>query len=230
MPEQALTTELSADQVIAQLKGQSSKHATDEALATVSTAGGFLPYIQLMGSNSLMVKQNKFPMGHFALMKNRQPFDLTDSFVAMLLSWRPKAMQYKPDVKSYFDHSSPEFKAIEEASQVANSNKGYGPEFLLWLPDFDQVATFFLGNISGRMEAPNFLDCIKNSPTRVCKIISELATRKRDGATWHVAKKINHDLAVKMPNMAKVQPVLETFNNPPAVEKDEADSDTNQRG
>jgi len=223
-----LSTEPSASDVISLLKGQSSKYATSDALATVTKAGDFIPYIQLMGSNSELVKKGKFPMAHFALMKNKQPIDLTSSFVALLMSWRPKAMWYKPKVKSFFDTQSQAFKDTEEACKIPNSNKGYGPEFLIWLPDQDAIATFFMGNISGRMESPNFISCLENG-TRVCKIVSHLIEKKNSDQSWHAPKMETYDLTINYPSMDRIKDILDKFNNPPAVEE-EVDKDTEERG
>jgi hypothetical protein len=46
-----LISEASAADVLALLESNSNANANDKALATV-TSGGFLPYIQLYGSNS----------------------------------------------------------------------------------------------------------------------------------------------------------------------------------
>lgn len=226
MSEQTLTTEQSAADVIALLNANNrSQHATDAALKLVTTAGGFLPYIQVMGGNSAEVKRGKFPIGHFSLVKNKKLGDIGESFIALLLSWRPKAMRYKPTVMSYFDVNNPEFQKIEDLAKTPNSNCGFGPEFLMWLPDYGEFATLFLGNITGRIESPNLIHCLEKG-SKVCRLETHLIESKRNNNSWHGLRLVEHDLPVKYPQMADLTKVLESFNKPPesAVESAETES------
>ena len=86
------------------------KYANEKALAEVTKVGDWLPFIQLMGSNSTEVKQGKFPMGHFCLRSGRQLVDLGTSFVGVFLDWRPKAMKFDSKPISVFDTEHPKFK------------------------------------------------------------------------------------------------------------------------
>lgn len=226
MSDNTLTTELTAEQAIAVLREKNkSKYATPAAVTSVTSAGDYLPYIQVMGGNSEVVKRGEFPIGNFALMKQKKASSLGDSFVALLLSWRPKAMEYKPQVKAYYDPNSAVFTRVQERAQQPQSNCGYGPEFLLWLPDFATVCTFFMGNISGRMEAPNLIDRLENG-NQICKLKIEIAENKK--GIWHTAKMYPHDLQIVMPDMSTIVAVIDKFNTPPVVE--EAEPAGEQRG
>lgn len=229
--ENTLIEQPSAADVIALLQANGrSQYATDKALSTVTTAGGFLPYIQLHGSNSAEVKRGKFPIGHYALVKNKKNVDIGDGFVALLLSWRPKAMRYKPTVMSYFDTNNAEFQKIEDAAKSPNSNCGFGPEFLIWLPDHEEFATFFLGNISGRMESPNFIHCLEKG-SKICRAESVLIESKKNGHAWHTPQMAPYDVAIKFPPMEVLAKQLTAFNTPPATEAEpvEADDAANDR-
>lgn len=230
---QELTAEVSANDMINIMKSQGqSKYATEKALSTVTKVGSYLPYIQLMGSNSKVVKRKQFPMGNFALVENKVNHDLGDSFVAYLISWRPKAMQYAPTVQSYFDTESEAFKAVEAKADTKDSNCGFGAEFLLWLPDSRKLATLFLGNKTGRNEAPNLIACIE-SGVHKCRINAELIEDKKNDRDWHGAKLFPYDLDIKVfPSPDELKEQLEKFNNPPAAtsEPSEKDEETNERG
>lgn len=224
-----LTTEkkeLSAAQMIALMQEQGkSKHATEKALSTVTKVGNYLPYIQLHGSNSKIVKRGQFKMGNFALTKSKVNHDLGDSFITFAISWRPKAMQYKPTVLSVFDIESAQFKAIEAKDGQKDSNCGFGAEFLLWLPEHKELATLFLGNATGRNEAPNLISSVGSA----CRIGSVLIENKK--YEWHGAKVFPYDLPVNVwPDGDFLAEELKKFNNPPASTTDVAEKDDSEEG
>lgn len=191
-----------------------SKYATETALSEVTKVGDWLPYIQLMGSNSIEVKKGEFPMGHFALRKNRRMIDMGEEFIAYLIAWRPKAMQFAPKVLSYFDSTSEAFKAIEEKSKSKNAGCGYGPEFLVWLPEYKEMVTYFLGNKTGRNESPNLIALITDG-TYKCKQKSHLID---DGEhSWHGPMTLPYDLDIELPSVVTLRKELDKFNNPPAA-------------
>jgi hypothetical protein len=221
-----ISKELSASDMVALLEGNSqSVHSTEKALTSVTKVGDYLPYIQLCGSNTKQVKRGEFPMGHFSLVENKKLVDLGNVFTAFLVSWRPKAMQYAPSVVSYFDTESAEFKKIQQEADAPNSNKGFGPEFLIWLPDSKKLATFFLGNKTGRSEAPNLIACIKGA--RKCRIESVLIEDRRNDRSWHGPKMRPYDLEISsIPDRDELSRQLKKFNNPPVASTEAAEPDS----
>lgn len=214
----------SAADVLSVLKQSQGKYATDAALAEVTKAGDYLPYIQVMGSNNDKVKAGDFPMGCFAMMKGKQAINLGKFFIGMMLGWRPKAMQYKPSVLSFYNPESEVFKRIEIESTVPRSGKGYGPELLFWLPDTEEFASLFLGNPTGRYEAPNFLSAFKEGKI-TCKVACELIEYKKQKSSYHGARYYPYDLDVsKMPPVDRLTDVLYKFNNPPETEQEPAEA------
>lgn len=213
----------SAADTLALLDSQQSKYATKDAVAVVTTVGDYLPYVQLFGGNSLMCKESKIGMGHFGVTIGKNLTDLGTTFIAMLLSWRPKAMIYSPKVISYFDHSAKEFQDIQATADQKDSNKGYGPEFLLWLPELEKFATFFLGNKTGRNEAGNLISAINNGKRKV-KINSHLI--KTEKYSWHGPESSTYDLDIVMPPTDDLRKVLEKFNNPKPTEEEAAEATT----
>ena len=191
-----------------------SKFATKEALKTVTKVGDYLPRIQLMSSSSDIVKEGKFPMGHYALIKGKENYlDLTQEFICLILSWRPKAMQFQPDVISSYNPSSDLFKDIEERSKKPQSGCGYGPEFLLWLPEQVELVTYFMGNVTGRNEATNVMAlCPSNGKNGVCVFGSHLIKSKK--GTWHGPQVRPYNQEINLPDWALVKPEIEKFNNP----------------
>lgn len=210
-----LSTVSAADQIKA-LTSTRGKYADDSALTVVTKVGDWLPYIQLLGANNDEVKDGKFPMGAFALIENKQKVSIGTSFVALLLGWRPKAMDFS-NVQSFFDPKSDSFKSIQhDADHVKDSGKGYGPEFLIWLPEHKKLALFFLGNKTGRNEAPNIIGCLEKGSGQ-CRIKSTLIKDKRNNRSWHGPKMEAYDLPIDvLPDMELVKAEIEKFNNPPA--------------
>ena len=213
-----------------------SKYATDGTLATVTTAGDYLPYIQLMGSSSDLVKQSKFPMGHFAMMKGKDVIDLGDNLDVVILGWRPKAMEFASDgLVVAYNPENPEFIRIRDAALNGKRGFAFGAEYLVYMPDFDVVACYLLGNKSGRLESPNMIACFdqqrETNEYVVVEVKSDLAKNKK-GDTWHVPCVAPSESALtKMIQPDALAPILEKFNNPKEseVETVEDDGDTRAR-
>jgi hypothetical protein len=223
-----LTTQVSAADVLGLITETKSKYADDGAIAAVTSIGGYLPYIQLLGGNSKEAKKDGTLMGTFVLTKGKNMIRLGKEFTALILSWRTKAMQYKPKALSFYDRHSEAFKKIQATADEKNSNKGFGPEFLLWLPEHGEYATYFFGNKTGRVEAPNLLTCFKEG-NKKCKITSHLI--ETESYSWHGPRYVPYDLDVKLPpDMATLREVVTKFSNPPeSQEIEEAEKSDDSR-
>lgn len=201
------------------------KYSTPQALTTLTSAA-YLPRIQVMGGNNDIVKEGKFPIGHFALVTGKSMDDLTAEFNAVILSWRPKAMQFQPDVVSYYDPNSEGFKKLQErADSEPQSGCGYGPEYLLWLPDYEKFATLFCSNKTTRNEAPN----IHTFMRKACTFIIELIKSKK--YTWHGLRVGKCDLEVKLSPQEVMMGIVDKFNSPPETETEivEPESESRER-
>jgi hypothetical protein len=198
----------------------------DESIfKSLTTSTGFLPYLQLMSGASEIVKEGKFPIGHFALVEGKDLFDLGDTFVCLPLTWRPKAMQFQPEVLAYYDPESEGFKKLQEhADTMVSSGCGYGPEFLLWIPSVGKYATLFCANTTMRREAPNLLSHM----LRTCSIKSKLIKTKKH--TWHGPSIETVDVEIDLPDSEEARAKIDSFNNPPeqTVEIDDS-SDSRER-
>jgi hypothetical protein len=58
------------------------------------------------------------------------------------------------EILSVFDPQNPEFVRISEKSLEKDSRAMYGPEFLVWVSEAEEFATFFMGTKTMRREAP----------------------------------------------------------------------------
>jgi hypothetical protein len=203
-----------------------SKYATDDALSSVTRASGFLPRIQLCGSSSNEAKEGRVGMGHFAMVRNKKSLiDLGNEFVCVLVSWRPKAMRFNSDpLVSYYNHLSPEFKAIVEQSAQADAGCGYGPEFLLWLPEQGEFVTYFMSNKTARTEAA----VVKQYMGRACVFKSSLIKTKK--YSWHgpVCSEYTSPISA-MPDEVTVKEIVNAFNNPVESDVETAEKSTSGR-
>jgi hypothetical protein len=231
MSEQLTTA--SAYDVLAEIKNRgAAKYADKNALAQVTKVGDYLPYLGILQATSSEVKEHGLPMGEFVFCKSKQKTPIGKSMIAMILSWRPKAMQYQPKVLSYYDPNSDAFKKIEADSAFPNSNKGFGPEFLLWLPDIEggTFASFFFGNPTGRVEAPNLIAAFDKGilPFR---LTSELIKDTKKNNSWFGPRYHAYELAItNHPSKDELLKVVDKFNNPPVTEAEEADDKGSDRG
>jgi hypothetical protein len=229
-----IATQASAADYLALLE-QSNDNQDNKAIAAVTKTNDFLPYLQLFGSNSKEVKRGEFPMGHFAVVKDKKRTDLGRTFSFLVIAWRPKAMQYAPEVLAYYDHNSPEFKRIQDLADTKDSNKGFGPEFLIWIPSVESFATFFFGNKSSRKASPDLIAII-NGPqgaSRNATVTAELIEFKKGNNeySWHAPKVSACDLALSpMPDINTLREQIAKFKDPPKQAVKEQDTDTKERG
>lgn len=213
---------------VASMLAEVNKPADDSALAAVTSVGDFLPYIALYGSNSGEVKRGEFPMGHFGLRKSKSLIvDLGEKFVAAVLAWRPKAMAYKPEVISVYDITDPLFIDIQKTAGEKDSNKGFGPEFLIWLPEIKEFATYFLGNPTGRNESPNILGPLKEKSPFVCIQQSDLIETAK--YSWHGPVTKAYDIAIEYPPISEIKEQVMKFQDPPKSGKELAKDEDSRR-
>lgn len=212
--ETGLSVRASAADIAALRRNSQSKYATELAQNKMTKSRDWLPYIQLMGSNATEVKKGEFPIGHFALCKNKKKIDLGDKFPMLILSWRPKAMIFAPKVVNYFDPESDDFKKIQATADQQDSGKAFGPEFLVWVPEVHELATYFMGSKTARNESPSLI-AVLDEGTGLCQQESYLIETPK--FSWHGPRTLDYDHEIEYPRMDLLQEELEKFNNPPAT-------------
>lgn len=141
------------------------------AFAKTVASGDYLPRLQLMSASSDKCKTGDFPINHYALIRDQNFIDLGMDIDVLVIAWRPKALEIGEELISSFDPESTTFKSIQERSAQQNSGCMFGPEFLMWVPDQQAFATFFMGSKSARKEAPNVHGKLQNSGTLSSKLI-----------------------------------------------------------
>jgi len=160
--------------------GDIQKHDEAEFMALAAAGQAYLPRIQVGGSTSNVVKENKLPMGHWGLLSGDTVTDLGESVDCLVLSWQPKAMDVSGDpiITSTNQHSET-YKAIQAKSTVPDSGCMWGPEYLVYLPEEEVFASLFLASKTARREASNIQALLGRGATLKIQYIKKLKY------SWH---------------------------------------------
>ena len=211
------------------------KYATDDNFNKMAT-GSFLPYLQLAGSSSNLVKKTRetgVKQGEFVVCKGKDTLvaNLGERFNCLPYAWRPKAILFAgPDTKSYYDQGSVAFKEIERQSKAKNKSAKFGQEFLVWLPDQNMFAAFFFNNPTMRKVSPDLKALLpKSLPTPTQPIPATIYSKLIDNGefVWHgpVVEKCSTPLTMPVVGtpeaddfISKLKAEAERFANPPESE------------
>ena len=137
----------------------------DEVFKEATQSGDYLPRLQLMTSNSKICKDGQFPINHFAIVRDQNHQDVGESVDILVIAWRAKAIEIGEVILTSFDTKADIFREIQSKSNDADSGCMFGPEFLVWVPDAEVFATFFMASKSMRREAPNVRGYLKKAAT-----------------------------------------------------------------
>lgn len=182
-------------------------------LAGLSKSAEYLPQLIVPQGSSGLVKQGKFPIGHWCLYYARdKQVDLDEQFDCIVLANRPRAsLMVKDDQPiSYYTPESANFELIKTMS-IDKKEQGYlaGLEYLLWIPSINEFALFFMGNTSLRRESGNVRSHLGKPITLKIKFV---AYRKGD---FHACEVIGCDTPLEPPPKDEAKRVYsEIFANP----------------
>lgn len=185
----------------------------DASIAKGLSGSAFLPRLQLMTGNSDKCKKEEFPINKFALISGQKYTDVGAAVNVLVLVWRPKAIDTKSDEMIVaHDVTEPEFERIKQQSKEKDSGCMYGQEFLVYIPEIEQFATFFMGTPTSRREAPNMLALLMKAATlKPEKIVTKRYTYFSPGVTMCTA-------TFALPDKAECLAQIKDFNNPKPVE------------
>ena len=181
---------------------------SDDDFAAAASSGSYFPRLQLMTSNSKQCKNGEFPINHFALVVDQTFTDLGDEVDILVLSWRPKAIDIGDEIISVFDPNADEFKRIQQEAENPNSGCMFGPEYLVYIPQVEKFATFFMGSKTMRREAPNVKARIKKAGTLKA---GKIENKKY---TWFSPQIVPCSTPFDPPAQDKLLEAVESFNNP----------------
>lgn len=190
----------------------------------VAGSTSWLPRLQLMAAGSGLVVSDKIRAGAYALIHDADKFtDLTNTVECIPLGWRPKAMDTSGgEMISVYKIDHPEFKRIQDQSEVKDSGCFYGPEFLLYIPNHG-FCTFLMGSKTMRNEAPALSDLLTTRKAATLK--SKLIDPPKSKYKWWgpVITACSSPFSV-LPTAEEVNEQLEKFMNPKETELEAADN------
>jgi hypothetical protein len=223
---------MSNEIIVPQIGGEISDTMMDD-LDTFTRTTEFLPQIRVYGSESTIVKEGKFPMGHFGLyFTGDNIVDMGDMFDAALVDLRPRASIVMGDqpVSFYGKNNEGQWdfsnEFIEIKDKAMSKVQGYlcGLEYLLWVPSVSKFGLFFMGNPTLRRESANVKALLHKAATFKIKLI------KSKTYTWHGAQVYACQTPFDMPDNDDIADEITKFRDPKdsAVELAEA-SDGSER-
>lgn len=201
--------------------GQLAKYDFDDVVAGVDT---YLPRLQLFGSKSDACATGDIGIGHFGLVRDNNIIDLGVELDAVIVSWRPKALQIDGDtIITEYNPESDLYQKIKELSFVSDSGCMFGPEYLLWITSQNQFATYFMSSKTSRREARKLHPLVGKAATFKCKLI-ETARYK-----WHGPVVVPCSTPLDVPPVETIQGVVNSFQNPPKSDVELAPETTDER-
>lgn len=123
----------------------------DDAMDGVASSNDYLQRLQLLTSQSTVVKKDLSLANQYALL-NSDGLDAIGTDIDIFIGpCRPKALDMSGETPvTSFDKDSEVFKDIQARSDEQDSGCMFGPEFLVWIPSQQKYATWFLATKSHR--------------------------------------------------------------------------------
>jgi hypothetical protein len=186
--------------------------AEEQALAELTQAGDYLPQLRVFGSESGIVKEGKFPMGHFGLYFSADKVvDLTEQVDILVIAFRPRASIMMSDDQpiNYFNPESENFQRVKDKAKAKEEGFLAGLEYFVWIPSVSQFAIFFMGNTTLRRESSNVKARVGQAATLKIKLI------KSKKYTWHGCETLGCDAPFEVPPGETIKGVYDSkFANP----------------
>ena len=198
-------------------------------------AVSFLPYVTFLQPQSKLAQEpENLPKGDFVITENSKPTAMGPEIDVMLLEVRMLAWQFGPAINTrVYDMDNPlfaEIKAKGDTSQDKLRAEGdpdsysWGTEYLIYLPQFKKVATFYASTKSNRKSAlDDFHDLVAERAVVTWK--THWHTSK--GAkpfSWYLlhTEPCNTVDQYDVPDMDMLASVITEFQNPETIEAVEA--------
>jgi hypothetical protein len=204
----------------------SQNSALDDELTKSSD---YLPQIRVYGSESTIVKEGKFPMGHLGLYVTAENvIDLGGQVDCLVINKRPRASIVTGDTpvsfygvwnneKREWDCSRPEFQDTKDRAKAKEQGYLAGYEFLLYVPSVQKYGLFLMGNPTLRRESPNMVALVGKAATAKVKLI------KTAKFTWHGITIFECTTPFEIPSIEDMLSKNRDFMNPASSKVELAD-------
>jgi hypothetical protein len=201
------------------------KTQEDKEIDALTRTSEFLPQVRVYGSESSIVKEQKFPMGHLGLYVSADNIiDLGEQFDCLAIAFRPRATIIAGDQPvSYYEIESKEFQEVKDRAMAKEQSYLAGLEYLLWFPDISKYGLFLMGNPTLRRESPNLKALVGGAATVKIKLI------KTAKFTWHGVSVFQCTTPFELPPMEEIREQVANFNKPKSSQVELADDNESSR-
>jgi len=187
----------------------------------IVVSNNYLPRLQLMTAASDIVKKGDFPSNHYALVTGGNMLDLGKTVDCKIIAMRYKAMSLGEDTLVSFDPAEKLFEEIMARASQDGTGNMYGPEFLVYIPDSNKFATFFMASKTARNESGAVKDLIGKDAT----LDSKEFKRKY---TWYGPRAYLCATTLADPDPTDLATEYNRFKNPPKSEVEVAEDTTSR--
>ena len=184
----------------------------DDDVFSALAAGAFLPRVQLLTSQSKLVKKGEFEVNHYGLISSSGILDLGSEVDVWVLGCRAKALSTLDDVLYSYDIDSEIFKDIQSRVNEKDSGCMAGPEFLLYLPEQETFATFLMASKSAIIES----SAVKARMGKTVTLKSKFIETKK--FAWWAPTAMSCSTPLDKPKMDELKSVLDKFKNAPEMD------------
>lgn len=205
------------DLIPQEIAGPLAKYELDDVVSSAST---FLPRLQLFGGKSNACAEGKIGIGRYGIVRDDVITDLGPEVDALVICWRPKAMDTGDNVLVTHEPDSDLYKQLKEQSTVKDSGCMYGPEFLLWIPSQAAFVTYFMSSKTARREARKMKPLLRKAASFKCKLIETVKYK------WHGPVIVPCSTPLELPDPGDIQVEVEKFMNPPEPQVEAASEGT----
>lgn len=210
------------------LEGMGVPARADKNVEALTKTTDFLPQIRIYGSESTIVKEGKFPMGHMGMYFAQDNIvDLDDAFDCVVVDWRPRVSIVTGDQPiSYYGkfnqetedwEFSKEFVMVQEKAMAKEQGYLAGLEYLLWVPSISKFGLFLMGNPTLRRESSNVKALTGKAATVKVKLI------KTTKYTWHGVEVFPCSTPFDLPEEDVVIQEVQKFREPKDSEMELSD-------
>jgi len=188
-----------------------------DEIESLTKTSEFLPQTRIYGSSASIVKEGKFPMGHFGLyVSGDNIIDLGDQVDCLVVDWRPRASSVGGDTPisffGKFNDGNWEYSDgfTDFKDRAMSKQEGYlvGLEYLLYYPSLKKYGLFLMGNPTLRRESANVKALVGKAATLKIKLI------KTAKFTWHGCTIFECTTPFDVPDKASILSEVNTFRSP----------------
>lgn len=201
-------------------------------LSALTRSSDYLPQLRVMGSSVEIVKEGKFPVGHWGLYFTKDNVvDLTEQFDCLVIAYRPRAVILQATPINFYGKLesnegggqewvfSEEFKSVQARAMNKEQSYQCGLEYLLWIPSVSKFGLFLMGNPTLRRESEKVLALVGKAATLKIRFI------KTEKFSWHGCSCFPCTTPfANMPDSEEIKEQIHVLHNPEDSQVELADN------